>query len=181
MQPKTRFEVICLISETVPEEAPGISEVLRDSWAYWYSHKLKGECNRCSSYNVKVSTSWEEKKDKERSTPGIFGSRSNVHLRGVRAKCLNCGIEMDFRADDRIIYKSEVYTDPNTNNSEIFVRDGLIESINGISSTYAKRLKDAGVQSHEDLIAVDTAGVASETGISENRIRDWQDTAAEQL
>jgi hypothetical protein len=36
------------------------------------------------------------------------------------------------------------------------------------------------VDSHEDLIDIDAAELASETGISENLISDWQKTAEEQ-
>jgi len=80
---------------------------------------------------------------------------------------------MEFKAPDRIIWndKSLEFS---------FVRDGSINSIDGIGPKYAKRLKDAFVDSHEDLIAIDAAELASETGISENRISDWQKTAEEQ-
>jgi predicted flap endonuclease-1-like 5' DNA nuclease len=53
-----------------------------------------------------------------------------------------------------------------------------VDSVSGIGPAYAKRLNDAGVTSVEELVAVDAAEVASETGISEKRIRGWQDTAA---
>jgi predicted flap endonuclease-1-like 5' DNA nuclease len=53
-----------------------------------------------------------------------------------------------------------------------------VNSVSGIGPAYAKRLNEAGVTSVEDLVAIDAAEVASETGISEKRIRGWQDTAA---
>jgi hypothetical protein len=80
---------------------------------------------------------------------------------------------MEFKARDRIIWKK-------TSTEFVFVRDGSINSIDGIGSKYAERLKDAFVDSHEDLIDIDAAELASETGISENLISDWQKTAEEQ-
>jgi predicted flap endonuclease-1-like 5' DNA nuclease len=80
---------------------------------------------------------------------------------------------MEFKARDRIIWKKEL-------TEFVFVRDGSIKSIDGIGPKYAKRLKDAFVDSHEDLIDTDAAELADETGISENLISDWQKIAEEQ-
>lgn len=132
----------------------------------WYKHETLENCKRCDTYNVRVSTSWRKKSN------GLF-SHNDFHLFTVKAKCLNCGIEMEFKAQDRIIWNEE--------SSEVsFVRDGSIKSIDGIGPKYAKRLKDAFVDSHEDLINTDAAELANETGISENLISDWQKIAEEQ-
>lgn len=173
MKPRTRSKLISFISESVPEEVNSMKGRIRDTDnpGNWYKHETLENCKRCDTYNVRVSTSWRKKSDKGRRN--YLVRRDNFHLSRVKAKCLNCGIEMEFKAPDRIIWndKSLEFS---------FVRDGSINSIDGIGPKYAKRLKDAFVDSHEDLIAIDAAELASETGISENRISDWQKTAEEQ-
>jgi predicted flap endonuclease-1-like 5' DNA nuclease len=52
-----------------------------------------------------------------------------------------------------------------------------VDSISGIGPAYAKRLNEAGADSVAELVAADAAELADETGISEKRIRGWQDTA----
>jgi len=52
-----------------------------------------------------------------------------------------------------------------------------VDSISGIGEAYAKRLNEAGIESVTDLVAADAAEVADETGISEKRLRGWQDAA----
>jgi predicted flap endonuclease-1-like 5' DNA nuclease len=52
-----------------------------------------------------------------------------------------------------------------------------VDSVSGIGPAYAKRLNEAGVESVTDLAAADAAELADETGISEKRIRGWQDAA----
>jgi predicted flap endonuclease-1-like 5' DNA nuclease len=52
-----------------------------------------------------------------------------------------------------------------------------VDSISGIGQAYAKRLNEAGIESVADLVAADAAEVADETGLSEKRIRGWQDAA----
>jgi predicted flap endonuclease-1-like 5' DNA nuclease len=52
-----------------------------------------------------------------------------------------------------------------------------VDSVSGIGPAYAKRLNEAGVESVADLVAADAAEVADETGISEKRVRGWQDAA----
>lgn len=55
--------------------------------------------------------------------------------------------------------------------------DEPVDSVSGIGPAYAKRLNEAGVESVADLLEADAAEVADETGISEKRIRGWQDAA----
>ena len=52
-----------------------------------------------------------------------------------------------------------------------------VDSVSGIGPAYAKRLNEAGVESVTDLLEADAAEVADETGISEKRVRGWQDAA----
>lgn len=52
-----------------------------------------------------------------------------------------------------------------------------VDSVSGIGSAYAKRLNEAGVESVADLLSADAAELADETGISEKRVRGWQDAA----
>ena len=52
-----------------------------------------------------------------------------------------------------------------------------VDSVSGIGPAYAKRLNEAGVESVADLLEADAAEVADETGISEKRVRGWQDAA----
>ena len=52
-----------------------------------------------------------------------------------------------------------------------------VDSVSGIGPAYAKRLNEAGIESVADLLDADAAEVADETGISEKRVRGWQDAA----
>ena len=48
-----------------------------------------------------------------------------------------------------------------------------LESVEGIGSAYAERLREAGVEDAADLAAADPGTLATETGIGERRIRGW--------
>ena len=48
-----------------------------------------------------------------------------------------------------------------------------LESIEGIGSAYADRLREAGVADGADLATADVEALAEETGIGEARIRTW--------
>ncbi|MES3517645.1 MAG: helix-hairpin-helix domain-containing protein [Natronomonas sp.] len=48
-----------------------------------------------------------------------------------------------------------------------------VESIDGIGSTYAGRLREAGIETTADLAAADPATVAETAGVSEERAATW--------
>lgn len=54
-----------------------------------------------------------------------------------------------------------------------------VDSISGIGPAYAERLDAAGVATVGDLAAADATRLAAETDISEKRLQDWIDLAAE--
>jgi predicted flap endonuclease-1-like 5' DNA nuclease len=55
-----------------------------------------------------------------------------------------------------------------------------LESIKGIGPTYARRLADAGISGVDGLADADVAELAAETDISEKRLQNWVDQAANQ-
>ena len=54
-----------------------------------------------------------------------------------------------------------------------------LESLEGIGPAYADRLREAGVDDLSDLVTVDPAELARESGIAAGRIRTWIDRASE--
>ena len=54
-----------------------------------------------------------------------------------------------------------------------------LESIEGIGSAYAERLREAGVADGTDLATADVDALAEETGIGERRIRGWIERVGE--
>ncbi len=54
---------------------------------------------------------------------------------------------------------------------------GAIESIDGIGSTYAGRLKNADIESRADLAVADPVTVAEAADVSEDRAESWVDQA----
>lgn len=56
-----------------------------------------------------------------------------------------------------------------------------LESIDGIGSAYASRLREAGVTNVADLVDVDSETLAEDAGIAEGRIRAWVDRANDRV
>lgn len=54
-----------------------------------------------------------------------------------------------------------------------------VEEIDGIGPAYAERLREAGVETVDDLRNADVTELAEETGLSEKRIDRWVDSASE--
>ena len=65
------------------------------------------------------------------------------------------------------------------NGGDVEAVDDLTE-LNGVGEAYATDLREAGIESFEDLAQADAADLAAETGISPGRIENWIDQASEQ-
>lgn len=57
--------------------------------------------------------------------------------------------------------------------------DESLQTIDGIGSAYAERLREAGIETVGDLRGGDATALAEETGLSEKRIERWIDRAGE--
>ncbi|MDJ1431550.1 class III poly(R)-hydroxyalkanoic acid synthase subunit PhaC [Halostagnicola sp. A-GB9-2] len=56
--------------------------------------------------------------------------------------------------------------------------DGDLTDLSGVGDAYAQDLREAGIETVDDLAAADAADLATETGISPARLEDWIDQAA---
>jgi polyhydroxyalkanoate synthase subunit PhaC len=67
-----------------------------------------------------------------------------------------------------------------TDDSDADTRDeeGL-EAVSGIGPSYAQRLREAGIETIDDLAAADPADIAERTDLSTERVRDWVETASD--
>ncbi|MDQ2051595.1 class III poly(R)-hydroxyalkanoic acid synthase subunit PhaC [Natronolimnohabitans sp. A-GB9] len=54
-----------------------------------------------------------------------------------------------------------------------------LTDLNGVGEAYATDLADAGIETFEELADADAADLATETGISPNRLEDWIDQASD--